>query len=83
MVLIALSCPLSVIVICARKDCGYGEFFNSSRAFSANNIGVKGAIACGTRNIGKMRLSETPLSKTSVLILLFYNSLSNFYYNTC
>lgn len=30
-----------------------------------------------------MRLSETPLSKASVLILLFYNSLSSFYYNTC
>lgn len=30
-----------------------------------------------------MRLSETSLPKASVLILLFYHSLSSFYYNTC
>lgn len=31
-----------------------------------NNIGVKAAIADGARNIDVVRLSEMPLSKTSV-----------------
>lgn len=61
-------------------NCGYGEFLNSSRSFSGNNIGIKGSLACGARNIGMVRFSEITPSKASVI--LFY-SLSTFYDNTC
>lgn len=64
------------------KYCGYGESFHSSRAFQQIILVLKEQLLMVPGILIRWD-SQKHLFLRPLLILLFYNSLSSFYYNTC